>query len=167
MNPHRAPLRRSRQGFTLVEVLIATALLGFSLIVMLGLHGQAVRSNAHARRMTACTYLAQTQLERLLSLPWNANFRHGDLVDTMVDPTSAADDWAFLEHPSGGAQPTPVNMSNAPSDILGQPIYYVTWDIEDMDADGTWTRLRVRCQYEDERFNTWKGTTISSYRFRD
>ena len=32
----RAFLLRSRRGFTLVEVLIATALLGFSLLVMFG-----------------------------------------------------------------------------------------------------------------------------------
>jgi hypothetical protein len=46
-------------------------------------------------------------------------------------------------------------------------MYYVTWDVEDMDSDGTWLRLRVRCQYEDSAFNSWRGTTVSSYRFRD
>ena len=34
-----------RRGFTLIESLIATGLLGFSLIVMFGFHSQAVRSN--------------------------------------------------------------------------------------------------------------------------
>ena len=55
-----------RQGFTLIESLIATGLLGFSLIVMFGFHSQAVRSNNHARKMTDCTYLAQLQMERLI-----------------------------------------------------------------------------------------------------
>ena len=55
----RSALVRARSGFTLIEALIATALLGFSLIVMFGFHTQAVRSNLHARKMTDCTYLAQ------------------------------------------------------------------------------------------------------------
>jgi len=159
--------RSGRDGFTLVEALIATALLGFSLVVMFGFHSQAVRSNRDARRMTACTYLAQAQLERLMSLPWTESSRHSDLVDSMTDPTSAADRWAFLEMPNGGAQPTAVNAADETTSRLGKPFYYVTWDTEDMDTDGTWTRIRVRCQYEDAAFNSWRGTTVSSFRFRD
>ncbi|MEC7948898.1 MAG: prepilin-type N-terminal cleavage/methylation domain-containing protein [Myxococcota bacterium] len=105
--PVRRP-RRHRGGFTLIEALIATALLGFSLVVMFGFHSQAVRSNRDARRMTACTYLAQAQVERLMSLPWDASSRHTDLTDSMTDPTTASDPWAFLEMPSGGAEPAPV-----------------------------------------------------------
>ena len=52
-----------RRGFTLVEVLVASALLGASLIVMFGFHSQAVRANMNARRLTDCTYLAQAQME--------------------------------------------------------------------------------------------------------
>jgi Tfp pilus assembly protein PilV len=159
--------RGGRGGFTLIEALIATALLGFSLVVMFGFHSQAVRSNRDARRMTACTYLAQAQLERLMSLPWTESSRHVDLTDSMTDPTTSADRWAFLEMPSGGAQPSPVNGADETTNRLGKPIYYVTWDVEDMDTDATWLRLRVRCQYEDSAFNTWRGTTVSSYRFRD
>lgn len=159
--------RSGRGGFTLVEALIATALLGFSLVVMFGFHSQAVRSNRDARRMTACTYLAQAQLERLMSLPWTESSRHADLVDSMTDPTTSADRWAFLEMPNGGAQPTAVNAADETTTRLGKPFYYVTWDTEDMDTDGTWTRIRVRCQYEDAAFNSWRGTTVSSFRFRD
>ena len=57
-----------RRGFTLIEVLIATSLLGFSLVVMFGFHTQAVRSNMHARKLTDCVYLAQGLLEELISL---------------------------------------------------------------------------------------------------
>ena len=67
----RRALVRARSGFTLIEALIATALLGFSLIVMFGFHTQAVRSNLHARKMTDCTYLAQLQMERLIALHMN------------------------------------------------------------------------------------------------
>jgi type II secretory pathway pseudopilin PulG len=155
-------------GFTLIEALIATALLGFSLVVMFGFHTQAVRSNKNARRMTACTYLAQSQMERLLALDWTSGARPTELQDSMADLTSTASPWAYLEHPSSGGAPPAINAAEQATNTGGGvPLYLVTWDVEDMDSDGTWARLRVRCQYDDEAFNTWHGTTISSYRFRD
>lgn len=170
-NRRGTTLRRIRRGFTLVEVLIATALLGFSLLVMFGFHSQAVRSNMHARKMTDCTYLAQLQMERLMSLRWTSVYRPLALMDNLTDPTvegSNSDEWPWLEHPNGAKIPEPVNAANSTTNTtLGQPIYYLTWDVEDIGLGGTWTRLRVRCQYKDEAFGRWLGTTVSSYRFRD
>lgn len=161
------PHLRARRGFTLIEVLIAMALLGFSLIVMFGFHSQAVRSNMHARKISDCTYLAQLQLERLLSLPWSEVYRHPDLEDSDTDNTSDSDPWIWLEHPASSGEPAPVNAINGTDESYGEPIYYLTWDVQDMDDTGTWTRVRVRCTYKDLAFDTWNGTTISSYRFRD
>jgi prepilin-type N-terminal cleavage/methylation domain-containing protein len=155
---------RASAGFTLIESMIATALLGFSLVVMFGFHSQAVRSNLHARKMTDCTYLAQLQMERLIALPWSESSRPGELAD-LDDDDSSSDKWTYLPHPSGG--PSAVNSYNQEDDDGGESVYYVSWDIEAMDSDATWLRMRVRCQYNDTAFNQWKGTTISSYRFRD
>jgi len=160
-------IRSKRQGFTLIEVLISAALVGFSLIVMFGFHSQAVRSNMHARKMTDCTYIAQLQMERLMALPWTVSSRHDDLEDDMSDSTSASSPWAFLEHPNSGSKPTARNAAYDTGSTLGTPIYYVTWDTSDVDSDETWTRLRVRCQYYDDAFGNWHGTTVSSFRFRD
>ena len=155
---------RARGGFTLIEALIATALLGFSLIVMFGFHSQAVRSNMHARKITDCTYLAQLQMERLIALPWTETSRPSVLTDIGGD-SSSSDSWVDLPHPSGG--PTAINAAHTSDSDDGEPTYHVSWDIEEMDSDATWLRLRVRCKYQDKAFNVWKGTTISSYRFRD
>ena len=159
------PVRsRGRGGFTLVESLIATGLLGFSLIVMFGFHAQAVRSNKHARKMTDCTYLAQLQMERLVALPWSESSRPTALSDLGSD-SSEDDSWTYLPHPSGG--PDVVDAGNTTAESIGAAEYYVSWDIEEMDSEPTWLRMRVRCQYKDAAFNQWKGTTVSSYRFRD
>ena len=159
------PVRsRRRGGFTLVESLIATGLLGFSLIVMFGFHAQAVRSNKHARKMTDCTYLAQLQMERLIALPWSESSRPTALSDLGSD-SSEDDSWTYLPHPSGG--PDAVDAGNTTAESIGEAEYYVSWDIEEMDSEATWLRMRVRCQYKDAAFNQWKGTTVSSYRFRD
>jgi Tfp pilus assembly protein PilV len=152
-------------GFTLIEALIATALLGFSLIVMFGFHNQAVRSNMHARKMTDCTYLAQLQMERLMSLPWTNTARHADLQNNATDSTSAANLWVTLEHPSTGA--VAVNAAHQTTNTLGEPTYFVSWDVEDVGTTEQWVKLMVRCQYRDDAFNQWHGTTVSSFRFRD
>ena len=171
--PHGSAARRGRRGFTLIEALVATALLGLSLIVMFGFHGQAVRANMHARKMTDCTYLAQTEMEQLLTLPWNDSYRHPDLEDDDDDPTTSGDEWAFLEHPAGvSTAPDPVNAAFSTDDTTyGELQYYLTWDVEDMqdspDADALWARIRVRCMYRDEAFEVWRGTTIASYRYKD
>jgi hypothetical protein len=160
----RALVRAERGGFTLIEALIATALMGFSLIVMFGFHTQAVRSNMHARKMTDCTYLAQLQMERLIALPWSEDSRPSALSDLGEDET-ADSKWTYLPHPSG--DPDPVNAAHNEDEDDGEPVYYISWDVEDMDSDSSWMRMRVRCQYKDKYFDQWKGTTISSYRFRD
>jgi prepilin-type N-terminal cleavage/methylation domain-containing protein len=162
---HRQARTRSRSGFTLVEVLIATALLGFSLIVMFGFHAQAARSNQQARKITACTYLAQTQLERLLALAWTETSRPTELSPPLGDTTSAVDAYMDLPHPG---TVTEVNAANSTDVSLGRPTYRVSWSVEEMDsAPVTWLRLRVRCSFYDHRFDTFRGTTISSYRYRD
>jgi hypothetical protein len=132
---------------------------------MFGFHNQAVRSNSHARKMTDCTYLAQAQMERLMAVPWTA--ATGTPSDLSDGATDAVGDWDYLEHPGSSSAPTQMNAAMEYTSTLGPTEYYVTWDVEDMDANATWTRLKVRCQYRDEAFGRWLGTTISSYRFRD
>ena len=156
-----------RRGFTLVEVMVAAGVLVSSLLFVFALHTQAVRSNKNAKRMTDCSYLAQTQMERLFMLPWTKSSIHNDLKDSAADTTSSSTPWAYLEQPNSSAQPVALNSANYASVVLGPRRYYVTWDISMMDTAKTWMRVRVRCQYKDSTFATWKGTTISSFRFRD
>jgi prepilin-type N-terminal cleavage/methylation domain-containing protein len=160
--------RQSRKGFTLLEVMIAAGILASSLLFVFSFHIQAVRLNENAKKMTDCTYLAQTKMERLLMLRWTKGSQHADLKDAGgADPTTTAAPWAYLEHPNSSSAPPAVNASGTPSLTLGPRRYYVTWDAKMMDTKETWMRIRVRCQFKDTTFNTTKGTTISSYRFRD
>lgn len=161
---------RSRGGFTLIEVMVASAILGASLIVMFGFHSQAVRSNMNARRLTDCTYLAQTQMERLLAMDWTeAAGRPSDLTQGYVDDASMTM-WSPLTWNLGtdsDGDPLKVNAAFEYTEDLGPALYTLSWDMEDMDDDGTWTRVRVRCTYDDAAFDTQHGTTISTFRFRD
>lgn len=162
------------RGFTLVEVLIATALLGFALIVMFGLHNQSVRSNVMARKVTDCTYLSQSKLEELLAAEWtSAAGRTGDLGD---GTSGAATTYDSLYQPNGGSDPTAVNAiwEYYGSESVGQPAatYYVTWEVEDNSDNGEWVQLWVRCAWDDRQFlgegvTQRHAMTISSYKFVD
>ncbi|MBN1336341.1 MAG: prepilin-type N-terminal cleavage/methylation domain-containing protein [Deltaproteobacteria bacterium] len=154
-----------RRGFTLLEVLLASAILGFSLLAVLGFHAQAARSNLHARKITACSSLAQTRMEQLLSLAWTETNQPVDLQDLGGDPTSPSSPWSLLPHPSTGAWP--VNAVGNTDPTYGASEYWVFWAVESMDDPPTWIRIRVRCAWYDARFDTWRGTTISTFRFRD
>ena len=167
VNLHSKRKNTSQRGFTLVEVMVATGLLSFGFVVMFGLHMQAIRANKHAKRMTDCTYLAQSKMERLMMLRWTSSARPLHLKDGGTDSTSSTAPWAFLPQPSSGNQPTAVNSSNTTDTALGPKRYYVTWDILEMDSTPTWLQIRVRCQYKDTEFGSWHGTTVSSYRYRD
>ncbi len=165
------PGSRGRAGFTLIEVMIASAILGLSLVVMFGLHSQSVRSNMNAHRMTDCTYLAQSQLEHLLAEDWSTTTSAPDLVDLGgTDPTDPSMvTWGTLEHVS--ASLPLVNAANDADQAHGSPIYEVSWDVQGMGGTTSfgddWLRLRVRCSYPDSQFNTRHAATVSSYRFRD
>jgi prepilin-type N-terminal cleavage/methylation domain-containing protein len=58
-----APARAGREGFTLVEVLIAMLVLAFGLLALESLAIGASRSIATANRMTEYTLIASQQLE--------------------------------------------------------------------------------------------------------
>jgi hypothetical protein len=134
---------------------------------MFGFHSQALRSNMNARRLTDCTYLAQSQMERLLSMDWTSVARPADLTDGGGADPFTAGMWDDLEWP--GTTPVPpvsATFSTTPTTV-SPAMYTVTWDVEDMDANATWARLRVRCTYQDAAFGSKQGTTISSYRYRD
>lgn len=156
----------NRHGFTMIEIMISVAVMGSALVVMAYLHTSAVRSNMHAKRATDCTYLAQARMENLHSQPWTAASTPADLVDGSTIGSGA---WDFLEHPSSGSQPPGRSAGNnaVTNYAYGPRVYFVSWDVENMDTDSTWLKMVIRCQYLDQAFNQWRGTTISSYRFRD
>ncbi len=169
MNARHQTLRPARRaGFTLIEVMIASAILGLSLVVMFGFHSQAVRSNMNAHRMTDCTYLAQAQLETLLAEDWTQSSSPTDLADWGgTDPSTLGINDAFEHTPTY----TPVNAGNDIVTAHGPLLYAISWDIQGMGGSTTtgddWVRIRVRCTYPDSQFSTYHSATISSYRFRD
>ncbi len=59
-----------KNGFTLIEVLIATAILSIAIVALANLFLLAIRKNAAASERTRLTARAQSKLEQLLALPY-------------------------------------------------------------------------------------------------
>ncbi len=93
---------RGSAGFTLVEVLIAMAILGIGLLATAPLVAQGIQRGAQARKLTTAQLLGQELLERL-----RAEIRYDS--DAASSPAlAAADAWKFdvLPHaPDLGTDP--------------------------------------------------------------
>lgn len=71
--------RNQEQGFTLIEVLFAVAVLSFGLLAVSSLQGSAIRGNLMALDRTEAVAWAQNQVESLMALPY-ANVVSGATV---------------------------------------------------------------------------------------
>jgi prepilin-type N-terminal cleavage/methylation domain-containing protein len=85
-------LRSRQSGVTLVELLIAIALLGFILLGIAPLFIASVKSNYSANEYTSLNNLARDRLEQLMTLPFNdpqlapGDHAVNDLPATLPDP---------------------------------------------------------------------------------
>jgi prepilin-type N-terminal cleavage/methylation domain-containing protein len=85
--------RHSQRGVTLIELLVALALLGFVLLGITPLFMASVKSNYSGNEYTSINMLARDRLEQLMNLPFNdgqlAPGIHGnDLPATLPDPNT-------------------------------------------------------------------------------
>lgn len=162
---------RGAEGFTLIEVLVAMALLGFALLGLFSLHNMALRSSRLSARMSVCAMLARTQMEYLMGLPFVAGSSSppADLVDLGLDPTTPSNPYAYLLHPNSGAAPNPISALGTTSASDGPLMYYRTWDVAyPFTPDLSVIQLTVRVSFLDGLSSGQaRGVTITSYRFQD
>jgi len=62
---------QSDQGFTLIEVMLATAILSFSLLALVQLTNQQTQTLSHLEKKAYASWVAENQLaQQLLQNPW-------------------------------------------------------------------------------------------------
>jgi len=101
--------RAGEQGFSLVEVLLATTLLTVAIVSLAQLFAVSTRANTNAKLTTFTTVLAQQKMEQLRSLTWGFDAQGLPLTDTSTNITAA------VEAPTGGRGLTP-----SPAGALGE-----------------------------------------------
>ena len=62
---------KKKQGYTLIEVLIAMAIFAVGFLALASLQIRSISQNASSRMATDATTMAVESMERLISLPYN------------------------------------------------------------------------------------------------
>jgi len=62
--------QKSQCGFTLLEVLMAMALLAFGILAVGSMQVASIRANVHANHVTAASVFARDRMERLMALAY-------------------------------------------------------------------------------------------------
>ena len=114
----RSTRRADRKGLSLLEAVLASAIIGASFVAFFGLAGQSMASGSDARHATICTFLAEAQLNRLVSQKWTRG-----LAPTVVSTT-----WSEFND----AQPDPSDSATAEVDASGY--LYSTYSLEHPDT---------------------------------
>lgn len=79
--------KSNNQGFTIIEVLIAMTILSVGLLAVGTMQIASIKGNKTALDITEASFLAESKLEELISIP----FDHVDLIDTKADGTTGLD----------------------------------------------------------------------------
>ncbi len=74
------PLSRNK-GFTLIEVMVAVAILAIGILAVSSMQMHSVEGNSLAGNTTEAVTVAENELERLIGLPYT----HNDLQDVLGD----------------------------------------------------------------------------------
>jgi prepilin-type N-terminal cleavage/methylation domain-containing protein len=120
----RFPCPGEGQGFTLVEVVVALAILAGSLFVVAQLMVVASRAAEASRETTTATALAAQKIEQLRTLAWGMAPDGVEIEDLQSDVAS------WPARPSAG----PGLSLSPPGTLAGNTAGYVDF----LDADGRW-----------------------------
>jgi prepilin-type N-terminal cleavage/methylation domain-containing protein len=101
----------NEQGFTLIEVIIAMAILSIGILSLYSMQSTAIRGNASANYMTRAATVASETVEQLMDL---------DFSDPILAPAVA---------------PSPHTSTELPTLHLPKPVSTVTWEIVDWSGD--------------------------------
>jgi len=95
---NRATIRKSQRGFTLIEALVAAALLATGVVAVLSAFGALSRTEASAREVETMQRLAYQKYDELLATSTDITSpQDGDFSDRNIDGFT----WKMEEEPSG------------------------------------------------------------------
>ena len=116
---------KSEQGYTLVEILIAIAILAFGLMAVATMQVTAIKTNATASGISQGMTLAQAKVEELMNLSYSA------LIDTTGDGTDEDDGFGLNNtvDPADECNNDPVSDGFWPDDWDCSASYRLFWNI--------------------------------------
>lgn len=161
----------SRNGFTLLEVLVTIVILSVAIWSLSALQTMSVGQNYTSHRMTIATMLAQDKLEELKSLAWNdsqlTDTQNNFTVDTNADGVFDDFDWT---QPTDHTNSDGPGNANNPIDESGAAVpatyatsgYYRTWNIADGVPGANMKTISVRVDWSEQEQHSVTIKTIMS-----
>jgi type II secretory pathway pseudopilin PulG len=104
--------RRGDAGFSLVEALVATAILATALVSLAQLFAISTKTNAVAKNSTFATVLAEQKIEQLRGLTWGFDTLGLPITDSNTDTTVSPE----VATGGKGLSPSPTNTLQAGTD---------------------------------------------------
>ena len=111
----------SSEGFSLAEVMVATALLATALVTLAQLFAVSTRSNLGSRNTTYAAVLAEQKLEELRALTWGFDSTGLPLTDTTTNTAVNPDE------PDGGSGLNPSPVTALQENTNGYVDYVDQW----------------------------------------
>ncbi len=120
-------------GFTLIELMVSLVVLAFGILGFLSLQGQAVQGRVFAREMSRATFVAQSNMEELLSMDFNHS-----LLSAGTHPTAS----------EGGTNALGTGTL-VRTETLGNFNYFTYWKVTSVNASIKTIEMRVTWQDKD------------------
>ena len=127
---------KSDDAFTLVEIIVAIAILSVGLLSIASLVTTVIRGNAKSRRMTTAITLAQTKIEELKNL----DYGNSELEDSNTGNNSSLTSTSSTDH------------SEADIDAEGEAggIYTRIWNVADDTPSTNMKTITVIIKWEEK-----------------
>lgn len=93
-HPFHAPFSGVGRGFTIVEVMVAAAVLALGIASMITVSQRGLQALDHARNLTAASQLMQAEMERVRLMSWAQLQALQDSGEAKVSPEGAAGRYA-------------------------------------------------------------------------
>jgi type IV pilus assembly protein PilV len=131
------PLLGDARGFTLLEAVIAVAILAFGILAVASMQLSSIRGNAFAGDVTEATTWAHDELEKLSALPWD----DPQLQDSDGDGAAGLGDTGFDNNPDTAA--------DADQNPVVRGRYTLFWNIADDDPVPNTKTIRLVILWSD------------------
>ena len=95
-NANKMRKKSKEEGFTLLEVIVAIAILTFGILAVASMQAASIRGNFFSSSVTEGTTWAGDEVERLMALPWDDPL----LQDTDGDTAAGLNDTGFDDDPT-------------------------------------------------------------------
>ena len=160
---------RNKDGFTLIEVLIAVTILSIGILGLAGLAGTAIKNSGFSQAVSSANNLAQERIEALLSVPY-ANIHLTDTAAARADlRRNCAQSDTTASKPVWSCTPTTATI------LIGNMNFDWSYAVTFIDLNGNGIananldglkEVSVTVTWTDIMFGTPKSVTLVTMRAR-